>query len=95
MKKIKIILFSRFLKIEEDWVFKRREVCKHCTYNTLNLEKLSLKQKILKYFSDLYSSITGNRDEDNLGNCSACEMCSIFYKTQTEVEKCPQKKWIK
>lgn len=101
MKK-KILLFlkivkSRFRKDNnndiEDWILDRRKQCKVCKYNTKNLHNLPLKKQIVKWFSDFYSFITGNKDKDILGNCSACEMCSIYYKTKEIDEYCPKEKW--
>ncbi len=97
INKIRTIVFSRFKKPnKESFVEKRREICRTCPLNTKNLEKLSFKIKVVKFFSDLYSSITGNKKEDDLGSCSVCG-CSIFYKTQEKLESCAAKpaKWRK
>ena len=55
----------------------------------MNLEKIPLNKLIYKKLSDFYSFICGKSEEDNLGNCVACESCSVYYKTQDEEEKCP------
>jgi hypothetical protein len=96
INKIKTIIFSRFKKPKEtNWIKERRSKCAKCTFNTKNIEKLSIRVRIIKSLSDLYSTITGNRKVDNLGNCTACEICSIYYKTAESVEYCPAKpkKW--
>lgn len=96
--KILIILKSRFKKNDSNinFVKHRRNVCELCLHNTLNNGvKLSFKKRVLKELSDFYSYITANKDEDSLGNCSACDSCSIFYKTAEEEENCPKNKWIK
>lgn len=94
--KIKIIIFSRFKKPnKESWVTDRRAICAKCEFNTKNIEKVSNKDRLIKFFSDAFSSITGNKKIDNLGNCIACAVCSVYYKTAESVEQCPAKpiKW--
>lgn len=92
INKIKLIIFSRFKKPNENsWVKERREKCAKCKFNTKNIEKLPLAIRVVKFFSDIYSSITGNKEVDTLGNCTACEVCSIYYKTAESVEHCPAK----
>lgn len=97
-KKFLTILLSRFKKPQEkipQWIKDRREKCKSCEWNTLNIEKLPLKKRLIKALSDFYSYITNKQEEDILGNCSACSMCSIYFKTEEEVEYCPKNKWDK
>lgn len=88
------IIKSRFKKPKKDKEIERlREICKGCNYNTKNLNHISLDKKIIIFFSDLYSYITGNKEEDNLSNCSICG-CSIYYKTQEyQFEECPKGYW--
>jgi hypothetical protein len=83
------ILMSRWRKenLIED-IIKKRELCAICEYNSLNMEKIPLGKRLLKRASDFYSFICGKLHEDNLGNCTACESCSIFFKTADE-EHCP------
>lgn len=71
----------------------KREICKTCEYNTLNLESIPPLKLILKKLSDFYSLITGNSEVDVLGNCSVCG-CSVYYKSDSE-EECPKNKWEK
>jgi len=80
-------------KNQEDYVIKRRRICAVCSWNTKNQETLSLKVRTIKALSDFYSWITGNAEEDNLGNCTACEICSIYYKSFEETEDCEKGKW--
>lgn len=88
------IVKSRFLKQKnEQWIQDRRDKCKNCEWNTLNKTNITIKQKFLKNLLDAYSQISGNEDEDTLGNCTACEMCSVFYKSSEKLEKCPKNKW--
>ena len=83
------ILMSRWRKEKPtDDIIKKRELCFNCEYNSLNMKKMPLNKKILKNLSDLYSFICGKLDEDNLGNCTACDSCSIFYKSLDD-EHCP------
>lgn len=95
MKKIKTIVLSRFKKEknQEDWVEVRRSFCKPCIHNSNNKSKISFKKRVLIWLSDFYSFITNTKDVDNLGNCTACDSCSIYFKTQEEYEKCPIDKW--
>lgn len=89
LQKIRIIILSRNKKPQnEKWIEERREVCKHCNYNTINMKSIPLTKRLLKYLSDLYSFMWGTLDKDNLGNCSACDSCSIFYKTEEDTEEC-------
>lgn len=92
LKKIKIILLSRLKKPKENKeVLRKRSICKGCEFNSLNMEKLPFKKLIVKKLSDFYSFIAGKSEEDNLGNCEACESCSLFYKTIYE-DHCPHPK---
>ena len=85
------IIRSRFKKSEDHEVKRKRAICKKCEFNSKNTEIKSKKQKFLKFLSDSLSFITFNKDTDNLGNCLACDVCSIYYKTIDE-EECPHPK---
>lgn len=90
--KVKRIVLSRFRKEkEEKWVAERRKTCKGCPFNTLNLERVPIKQKIINFLSDGYTWITNSKSED-LGACSVCG-CDLFYKTRESEENCPKEKW--
>jgi len=92
MNNIKMLLLSRFKKEKnEQWVQDRRQICKVCPYNTKNLESISRKQKIVNFFSKIYSAITFSENED-LGECSICT-CPLFYKTREKEENCDKNKW--
>lgn len=96
--KLKIIIFSRFKKEnqQQDWRKKRRETCLGCEYNTLNSGTLVGYRFFLATLSLLFSRITGNKDKDNLGECSICG-CSVFYKSLESENDCAHKpsKWEK
>lgn len=82
---------SRWKKgTDSEEVERKREICKTCEYNSLNVnpDKVPLNKAFLKWLSDFYSKLAGKQDEDNLGNCLACDACSIFYKTEDE-NHCP------
>lgn len=91
--KIKRIIMSRFLNNdEESWVKERRNICKTCPFNTRNIEKITLKVKLLKILSDFYTRVVGKKSID-LGVCSICS-CDLYYKTQEEDKReCPKNKW--
>lgn len=95
------ILFSRKKKKtqnkeEEKQIQERIKECLKCPYNSLNMEKIPLNKRILKFLSDLYSRIMGKSNVDNKGNCTACNSCSVYYKAQElEFEDCPKGKWKK
>lgn len=94
MKIIKTIILSRFKKPKVDAeTERRREICKVCSFNSKNIDIVPLNKIILKKLSDFYSWITGKADKDNLGNCYGCKSCSIYFKTEEELEICPKKKW--
>jgi hypothetical protein len=89
LKLIRTITLSRIKKTKpSELVEYKREICKTCEYNTLNLESIPPLKLILKKLSDFYSWMTGNAEVDVLGSCSACESCSIYYKTVDE-DICP------
>ena len=91
------ILFSRKKKkTENKEVEERIKECLKCPYNSLNMEKIPLNKRVLKFLSDLYSRIMCKSNEDNKGNCTACNSCSVYYKAQElEFEDCPKGKWKK
>jgi hypothetical protein len=94
LKKILTIVKSRFKKNKEEaWVEDRRKICKGCEYNSKNVEKIGLTKKLTIKLSDFYSFITGKKEEDNLGSCLACEACSIYFKSNEELENCVLGKW--
>lgn len=96
IKKIFTIIKSRLTKPKTDKEIERkRAICLGCEYNSNNLRKLSTYKLFLASLSDFYSWVTGNKEEDNLGNCTACEMCSVYYKSMFSEEKCPKNKWNK
>lgn len=94
IEKIKIIVLSRLKKEKPDPIVEaKRKICAFCEWNTKNQIKLSLGVRLVKGLSDFYSWITGNAEKDNLGNCTACEICSIYYKTLEISEVCEKGKW--
>lgn len=94
MVNIYTIIKSRFNKEQEtEETKRRRSICKGCEFNSKNMERIPPIKKILIRLSDFYSWITGNIEEDNLHNCTACSGCSIFYKTFEPEEHCPKEKW--
>lgn len=97
-KKLVIIVLSRFKKPnQEQWIKDRRKECAVCPFNTLNLEKnkLSFNKKLLQRLSRFYSIITGNKDVDVLGECTACETCSVYYKSSEPTSYCEKNRWKK
>lgn len=85
---------SRFRRQrEEEWVKQRRVTCLECENNSLNDTSSTLAHDFLAALSYFYSWITGRAEEDNLGNCLACESCSIYFKTNELEENCPKEKW--
>lgn len=96
MKTLIKIIKSRFTKPKTNKEIERkRSICKVCEFNSLNAEKIELKKELLKKLSDFYSWITGKAEEDNLGNCTFCSSCSIYYKIlmSDEGETCEAGKW--
>jgi len=95
MKKLITIIKSRFTKPKEDKETERkRKICKSCEFNSLNARKIKLGKKVLIKLSDFYSWISGKKEEDNLGSCTACG-CSIYFKLlmSSEGEDCVKGKW--
>lgn len=98
LQKLKMIILSRIKKPKEDKETERkRSICKKCEYNSLNMERLPFKKLVLKKLSDLLSLVAGKKDEDNLGVCTACESCSIYFKIlmSNEGEDCIKGYWNK
>jgi hypothetical protein len=94
IQKIKTILLSRVKTTEEkDWILKRRETCLSCKHNTLNGSALSWYKFFLATLSSLYSYLMNKSNLDVLGNCTACQACSIYFKTAEEEEICPKNMW--
>jgi hypothetical protein len=93
LKKIKVIVLSRFKKeTEEKWIKERRIICLGCTFNTANMNKISLKQRTIRFFSNLLTLIlTGKIEEDN-SECSVCG-CPLKYKIPEIEEDCDKGKW--
>ena len=94
---IRLAIKSRFLKTKEDWwIDERRKKCKSCVYNSKNFkEEKTLKQKTLKFFSDLLSLVTLSFHKD-LGQCLHVDCgCSIAHKSLLPIEEadCPEGKW--
>lgn len=89
LKLIQTIVLSRLKKPKTTALVEyKREICKKCEYNTLNLEYIPPFKRFIKKLSDFYSWITGNSEVDVLGNCTACAVCSLYYKTRDE-DECP------
>lgn len=96
MKKLILIIKSRFTKTKIDKeVERKRAICLGCEFNSNNISKTSAYKLFLILLSDFYSWITGNRKEDNLGNCTKCSSCSVYYKSLYSSETCPLDKWNK
>lgn len=95
IKKIKTIINSRFKTTKEQptWLKKRRETCLGCKHNSLNISCKTFTQTFLATLSYFFSWITGKAKDDNLGNCLACNACSIYFKTNELEEICPKDKW--
>lgn len=93
LKKIKTIILSRFRKEQnEPWVKERRVICLSCTFNTKNIIKISFKQKIIRFFSNVLTLLlTGKLDKDN-SECSICG-CPLKYKIPEITEECDKGKW--
>lgn len=91
------ILLSRIRKQNNSRKIQERiDICLKCPKNSLNLKEIPLKKKILIYLSDFYSQITGQKQKDNKGNCTACDSCSVYYKAREGAyEDCPENRWKK
>lgn len=91
---ILLAIKSRFIRTNELWVKERREKCKNCVYNSKNFkEKKTLKQKTLKFFSDLLSLITLSFHKD-LGQCLEPNCgCDIYQKSKILEAECDDGKW--
>jgi len=95
LSKIRTIILSRIKRnnSEEKWVEARRKICLGCEYNSLNVSSLNGYTFFLTTASRFYSFITGNRSVDILGECLACESCSIYYKSAEKNENCKKNRW--
>lgn len=93
LKKIKRIVLSRFKKEKnEPWIKERKIICLGCTFNTKNVIKVSFKQKVKRFFSNILTLVlTGKLDSDN-SECSICG-CPLKYKIPEIEEECDKGKW--
>lgn len=93
MKLIKTIILSRFKKPKtEKWIEDRKNQCKVCPFNTANMDKISIKQKIYRVLSNLLTLITtGHLNKDD-SECSLCH-CTLTYKQIEPTEKCLDNRW--
>ncbi len=88
LKKIRIIILSRIKKTKvEKWAKERMKICRDCPYNTKNQEKISTKQKIVRFFSNLLTFITTGRFNEDNSECGIC-FCTLTYKVTTKQEVC-------
>ena|GEM_PF-1655628 len=88
LKQIQIICLSRIKKTKtEQWIKDRRLICIKCPYNTKNLNIISFKQRVSRFFSNVLTLLmTGKLNKDN-SECSICT-CTLIYKTKSESEIC-------
>jgi hypothetical protein len=88
------ILKSRLKKGGDRETKRLRAICKRCEFNSKNTEEVPIKKRILIFLSDTLSWTTGRKKEDNLGNCLACDSCSVYFKTAENLwEDCPKEYW--
>lgn len=93
---IKRILLSRNKKTRkvEQWEKDREKDCFSCKFNTKNMEKITYKQKVYRFFSNLLTIImTGKKNQDD-SECSLCH-CTLIYKIPDEEEECEAGIWKK
>jgi hypothetical protein len=91
MKLLKIVN-SRFKSTEEDWVKERSAICKICKYNTKNLNKITIKQYLVRLLSNILTFLTtGKLNKDN-SECSICT-CTLIYKVKEPTEYCDKGYW--
>ena len=95
IEKIKIIALSRFKKPKnEQWIKDRIKQCEVCPFNTKNMTKISIKQRVCRVLSNVLTLITtGHLNEDN-SECSLCE-CTLLYKIPEPTSKCDDNRWKK
>lgn len=89
--KVVRIIMSRFRK-EEDFARERMKICNTCEFNTKNINKITFKQNIVNFFSNILTFITtGKLNEDNSA-CSICT-CTLSFKVVERDEICDKDKW--
>jgi hypothetical protein len=85
------ILKSRWRK-EEDFAKERMKICNVCEFNTKNIEKITIKQKVVNFFSNILTLfMTGKLNDDNSA-CSICS-CTLTFKVLEIDEKCDKNRW--
>ena len=87
LRKIQTIVNSRKEVPVEPWVLERRKICHKCAFNSKNFYKVSLKQKIYRFFSNLLTLILTGKMNKSDDECTVC-YCTLYYKTKEEVEVC-------
>jgi hypothetical protein len=82
--KIVRIVMSRFRK-ENNFSKERMQICVNCEFNTKNMNKISLKQKIINFLSNVLTFLTTGK----------FNISTLSYKVAEEDEICPAKpsKW--
>ena len=92
-KKLWTILLSRNKKPnQEQWIKDREKKCLKCPFNTKNMEKISIKQKVYRVLSNLLTLLmTGKLNKDN-SECSLCG-CTLSFKQAEITEKCDDNRW--
>lgn len=95
IKKVKTIIFSRFKKPNlESFVRERRNQCNKCKFNSKNNDSISLKMRLINFFSELLTFFTVAKEVQDLGQCVHPKCgCNIYFKTQEDTEVCPINKW--
>ena len=93
LSKIRIILLSRIKKPKtEGWIEDRRAICNICPHNTKNLNSVSIKQKIVRLFSNVLTFIMTLKLNEDDSECSLCT-CTLYYKIKEESETCLDNRW--
>ena len=88
--KIFRIIRSRFTR-QTDQAIRRLKECSGCEYNTKNIKKISIKQKVLDFLSNLLTFVMTGRFNISKEACSICN-CTLYYKANEKDEYCPHPK---
>ena len=94
LHKIRTIVLSRKNKKPqtEKWIEERTRICNACPFNTANMEKVSFKQKVIRFLSNTLTLTMTGKFNDSDSECSKCG-CTLEFKVVEISEACLDNRW--
>ena len=87
-------IFSTRFKENSNFAKERMKICEVCEFNTKNMQSITLKQRVLNFFSNLVTLVTTGKLNEDESACSICG-CTLSFKVLEEGTSCPAEpsKW--